>query len=1038
MRIDRNSLAGDRLRRNFQRLTQGTATADISLTSTAGNLITKTSTGAYQVVIPSSNDLYVDVNGNDSTGTPNTIGLPYQNISTALIAAATLAPATVWLGDGTWNLGSTNFVNGVSSQNPNGVNIIGSGNCRGDKSRGGTIIIGNRPYTSGRMCVPGNDVYYANFYLEGLAGSNSQISTITATAGFGFHVPAGDAQSNNVILDNVGAYCNRAGVALFGSTSSLCNWVVFDSWLQGALDGLNTHGTAANNWSISTINCDIIGTDNGATQGPFVAGVNYTAWGSWYDYGSRVSVLNTNSSLLPQPSYGILSQSAALMYLHGTVITTSTLNPNEPIQIAVSLAASTFLDLACNYNPLSTSVGSGDGSAIIAPYLSTGDIATVNSTGQIIPIHLGTNGYVLTVDSTQSIGMSWQSTSGGGGSTHVYALNSTISTSTSGNSTGIEVNPSTLALYLPLTAGSGFPLSGDLYLGGKRIFDVASLWDTGTSAKLSVDIANRDLQTASAQIVLTWGGTNQELIDTSGVVSQHWTDRLLYDGHGLQSLDYDGRILTQGNSLATTLDWGGCAQYDLSGNLAISWTLRNLVNSTGHTVLNWNITPVTGDLLVANSTSTYVQLPVGTNGQALVANSAVSTGVSWSTLAAPSTFTTYASTSGLSTSTSGTSTQVYFTPEASTLVLAGPLTGANATPTFRQLSTSDIAGYSSPTNGLSTLISTGDLLTLGSTGSTDYTRLAVGTAYQVLTAVPSTASSTDLAWYGTLFDSTGTASMHYQARTLVDASGNPSVYWTTRLLYDTAGEVSEDWGNRLLYDTIQNTSVDWANRLLINSSGNTTFNWNTALSTQILPSTSSDPASPGVGQAWFNTTTSTGKEFFGTDGTNTLTGVINGTLLATAQVQNVTASTTAQKFSNSLLKLPARFMNSLNRTLRITGSFSGNTNGAANTYTLQALVGGSTITLVNTGALLITTAVAMWVDVWLMTRSTGSSGTLVMMGNGVGFNNTTSALLPPNYISGSATVDLTSSTSFEIQLLATTTNASDSINMTGLTITLQN
>lgn len=75
-------------------------------------------------------------------------------------------------------------------------------------------------------------------------------------------------------------------------------------------------------------------------------------------------------------------------------------------------------------------------------FTGEGSLLTIDSTGAVTYLAAGSVGQVLTISSTTSTELSWQtpSTSGGGGSTTiVYNLDPSISTSTNSNSTGIMV-----------------------------------------------------------------------------------------------------------------------------------------------------------------------------------------------------------------------------------------------------------------------------------------------------------------------------------------------------------------------------------------------------------------------------------------------------------------------------------------------------------------------------------------------------------------------------------------------------------------------
>lgn len=143
-----------------------------------------------------------------------------------------------------------------------------------------------------------------------------------------------------------------------------------------------------------------------------------------------------------------------------------------------------------------------------------------------------------------------------------------------------------------------------------------------------------------------------------------------------------------------------------------------------------------GDVLTQLSTGLLTRVGIGTDGQVLTSASSTASGLLWTAplsgtvtsvaLALPvSVFTV----SGSPVTAAGTLTGT-FAGQTSTTFFAGPVSGAAATPTFRGIGQFDLG-----------LLSTGDLLSVTSTGMT---RLAKGTAGQVLRV--STNQATNLIW----------------------------------------------------------------------------------------------------------------------------------------------------------------------------------------------------------------------------------------------------------------------------------------------------
>lgn len=85
-----------------------------------------------------------------------------------------------------------------------------------------------------------------------------------------------------------------------------------------------------------------------------------------------------------------------------------------------------------------------------------------------------------------------------------------------------------------------------------------------------------------------------------------------------------------------------------NGALAIR-TLGDAIDTTMGTMVAKTIVDAKGDLIAGTAADTVARVPVGTNGQVLVADSTAATGVAWSTAAASSPLTTKGDLYGFST-----------------------------------------------------------------------------------------------------------------------------------------------------------------------------------------------------------------------------------------------------------------------------------------------------------------------------------------------------------------------------------------------------
>jgi hypothetical protein len=424
----------------------------------------------------------------------------------------------------------------------------------------------------------------------------------------------------------------------------------------------------------------------------------------------------------------------------GTASTIITLNPsgNNAI-IDTSSGYGVFTD------DTSISTISGDISVLLSPgggltdastglrtiLASTGSILTVNSTGSDISLPVGSTGQVLTVlDSTGDLGWTTVSSGGGGGgSTYiVLAGNSGISTSTSTSGTTVSTyvfNTSTgVGEYLPLSGGdmtgpitlgyaaapqtffneslymppdSGYTGSGEWGLSfsttvpgfvvGGAFFKqssntgthVLSLWKYGTATLLA----------STTFVGETSSGWQQQLFGSPVAVSSNVLYMIGYGsstGHNSQSSAASGTV----GYITVPTDPSG-----FNGTIG-NMPTNGAPNDYGVDVL---FTPgsTNGNVLYTNGAGQIDLLQLGSVGQVLTVST--SSTIGWSTisggggggvtsvgLSLPS---TVFSTSGSPVTSTGTLTATFLT-ETSTLVFAGPSSGAAAAPTFRKLVNGDI------------------------------------------------------------------------------------------------------------------------------------------------------------------------------------------------------------------------------------------------------------------------------------------------------------------------------------------------------------
>ena len=280
----------------------------------------------------------------------------------------------------------------------------------------------------------------------------------------------------------------------------------------------------------------------------------------------------------------------------------------------------------------------------VAALTTKGDILGFSTVPARVPIN--TDGFVLTADSTQALGLKWAAVAGTGTVTSVAIASTPLSVSGSpitgaGTITlGINAGVVTLAMMADIatarfigrnTASTGVPESLDM---------------TTARTMLSINnVENTALSTWSGSVNLTTLGT---------ITTGTWQSTavgVLYGGTG-----------------ATTA-------------LAGFNTLSPLTQK--------------GDVLTRDS-SNNIRVAVGTNGQVLTANSAVTAGIEWTTLTGTGTVTSVAMTvpsilsvAGSPITISGTLAVTLATQTANT-VFAGATSGGAATPAFRALVAADI------------------------------------------------------------------------------------------------------------------------------------------------------------------------------------------------------------------------------------------------------------------------------------------------------------------------------------------------------------
>ena len=173
-----------------------------------------------------------------------------------------------------------------------------------------------------------------------------------------------------------------------------------------------------------------------------------------------------------------------------------------------------------------------------------------------------------------------------------------------------------------------------------------------------------------------------------------------------------------------------------------------------------------------------------------------------------------------------------------------------------------------------------------------------------------------------------------------------------------------------------------SNQLAVNVDGVTTSLVGGQLVANVLPSVSSDPASPTAGQAWYNTAVGRARIELPTGA-----APITHTLFSTATDASVTANTTAQTIAPYTFIIPAGMANKAGAGLKmhVFGTF---TAAAANTWTLLMYLNGSPFTAIFIDALSSGGGGAVIdINLSLLCDTTGTSGQMKAVGHYVGTAN---------------------------------------------------
>ncbi len=225
----------------------------------------------------------------------------------------------------------------------------------------------------------------------------------------------------------------------------------------------------------------------------------------------------------------------------------------------------------------------------LSPLTTKGDIVAFDGTDNVrMPVG-GTNGFVLTVDSTQANGIKWsalpstslQSAYNGGATITTSGATNIAFTLTSGNFTASGAG----AVNLTPTSASSFTSGGALTLTG----GASSTWSTSSGALTVDSAAALNLGTSNATSV-SLGRTGVTTTNNGGLTVTQATTL-----NGGLAVNTSGSVTTDQasfdliNATATTLNFGGAATGLTIGATTGTATIRNAtVTLSNATTLNMN------------------------------------------------------------------------------------------------------------------------------------------------------------------------------------------------------------------------------------------------------------------------------------------------------------------------------------------------------------------------------------------------------------------------------------------------------------------